>query len=196
MKYPYKLPDLEYSYNALEPYIDEQTMIIHHTKHHQGYVNKLNDVIEKYPDLQSMDLKDILKNLDDLNIENKDKVQIKNNGGGHINHTLFWEIMNPENQKDEDLVIEIEQVFGSVDDFKKEFTSTALSHFGSGWVFLVRDKNEDLQIYSLSNQDTPYLQGDMPVLGIDVWEHAYYLKYQNRRAEYIENWWNVMKMIN
>ncbi len=195
MKYPYTLPELGYGYDALEPYIDEQTMIIHHTKHHQGYVDKLNKVLEKYPDLQNMDLEDILRNLESLNIEDKDKVQIRNNGGGHINHTLFWDIMNPNTQADESLKSEIEQKFDSVDNFKKEFSTVALSHFGSGWAYLVRDEKGDLQVYSLPNQDSPYLLGHTPVIGLDVWEHAYYLKYQNRRAEYIENWWNVVKML-
>ena len=195
MKYPYTLPELGYGYDALEPYIDEQTMIIHHTKHHQGYVDKLNKVLEKYPDLQNMDLEDILRNLESLNIEDKDKVQIRNNGGGHINHTLFWDIMNPNTQADESLKSEIEQKFDSVDNFKKEFSSVALSHFGSGWAYLARDDNGDLQVYSLPNQDSPYLLGHTPVIGLDVWEHAYYLKYQNRRAEYIENWWNVVKIL-
>ncbi len=195
MKYPYTLPELGYGYDALEPYIDEQTMIIHHTKHHQGYVDKLNKVLEKYPDLQNMDLEDILRNLESLNIEDKDKVQIRNNGGGHINHTLFWDIMNPNTQADESLKSEIEQKFDSVDNFKKEFSTVALSHFGSGWAYLARDEKGDLQVYSLPNQDSPYLLGHTPVIGLDVWEHAYYLKYQNRRAEYIENWWNVVKIL-
>ncbi len=195
MKYPYTLPELGYGYDALEPYIDEQTMIIHHTKHHQGYVDKLNKVLEKYPDLQNMDLEDILRNLESLNIEDKDKVQIRNNGGGHINHTLFWDIMNPNRQADESLKSEIEQKFDSVDNFKKEFSSVALSHFGSGWAYLARDEKGDLQVYSLPNQDSPHLLGHTPVIGLDVWEHAYYLKYQNRRAEYIENWWNVVKIL-
>ena len=195
MKYPYTLPELGYGYDALEPYIDEQTMIIHHTKHHQGYVDKLNKVLEKYPDLQNMDLEDILRNLESLNVEDKDKVQIRNNGGGHINHTLFWDIMNPNTQADESLKSEIEQKFDSVDNFKKEFSTVALSHFGSGWAYLARDEKGDLQVYSLPNQDSPYLLGHTPVIGLDVWEHAYYLKYQNRRAEYIENWWNVVKIL-
>ena len=195
MKYPYTLPELGYGYDALEPYIDEQTMIIHHTKHHQGYVDKLNKVLEKYPDLQNMDLEDILRNLESLNIEDKDKVQIRNNGGGHINHTLFWDIMNPNTQADESLKSEIEQKFDSVDNFKKEFSTVALSHFGSGWAYLARDEKGNLQVYSLPNQDSPYLLGHTPVIGLDVWEHAYYLKYQNRRAEYIENWWNVVKIL-
>lgn len=191
----YQLPQLPYEYNALEPYIDEQTMRIHHDKHHQTYVDKLNAVIEKHADLQEKDLKDIMKELQTLAIPEADKTALKNHGGGHLNHTFFWEIMDPAKTVDDKLVEEIQITFGSMAKFKEDFTSAATNRFGSGWAWLVRDESSKLQIYSTPNQDSPYLQNHTPVLGIDVWEHAYYLKYQNKRPEYIENWWNVLKML-
>ncbi|OGM97367.1 MAG: superoxide dismutase [Candidatus Yanofskybacteria bacterium RIFCSPHIGHO2_01_FULL_41_21] len=191
----FELPKLGYSYDALEPYIDAKTMEIHHTKHHQAYIDKLNAVLEKYPDLGSMTIEELLKNLDTLKVEEADRTAIRNHGGGYLNHSLFWIIMDPSNQKNESLITDITATFGSLDDFKKQFTDIATKQFGSGWAWLVRDEQEKLQLYSTSNQDSPYLRGHTPLISLDVWEHAYYLKYQNRRPEYIENWWQVIKFI-
>ncbi len=191
----YSLPPLPYPYDGLEPYIDAKTMEIHHTKHHQGYVDKLNAVLEKYPDLQEKPLEDLLKGLDALKIDEKDKTAIKNHGGGHLNHSLFWQIMGPTKESNQSLVTEIEKEFGSVDEFKKQFTEIAATLFGSGWAWLARDENGKLHLHGMPNQDSPYLHGHTPIIGLDIWEHAYYLKYQNRRAEYIEAWWNVLKLI-
>lgn len=190
-----ELPKLDYTYDALEPYIDAKTMEIHYSKHHQAYVDKLNAALEKYPDLQSMAVEDLLKNLDTLKIEDADRTAIRNHGGGHVNHSLFWKIMDPANQKDETLTADIITIFGSVEDFKKQFTDIATKQFGSGWAWLARDESSALKLYSTPNQDSPFLKGHTPIIGLDVWEHAYYLKYQNRRPEYIENWWKVLKLI-
>jgi len=191
----YELPPLPYSYDALEPYIDAKTMEIHHTKHHQAYTDKLNAVLEKYPDLSATPIEELFRNFATLQMSDADKTTLRNNGGGYVNHNLFWEIMGPKKEVDEGLSKEIIQTFGSVGEFKKLFTEAALNQFGSGWAWLVRDENGKLQIYSTPNQDSPYLKGHTPIICLDVWEHAYYLKYQNRRAEYIENWWNVLKLI-
>lgn len=191
----YTLPQLNYSYDALEPYIDKQTMEIHHSKHHQGYVDKLNAVLEKYPELMDQKLEDLITNLATLPMDESDKTALRNNGGGHSNHTLFWKILDPNNQPNQELIKEIEKNFGSVEKWKEEFSNSAASHFGSGWAWLVRDKSGKLLTYSLPNQDSPYLKGHTPLIGLDVWEHAYYLKYQNRRKEYIDNWWKVLKLV-
>ena len=190
-----ELPKLNYGYDALEPYIDAKTMEIHYTKHHQTYVDKLNAALEKYPELQEMPVEDLLKNLETLKVEDADRTAIRNHGGGHVNHSLFWKLMDPANQKDETLTVDIIATFGSVDDFKKQFTDIAIKQFGSGWAWLARDEQGKLHMHGLPNQDSPYLHGHTPVIGLDVWEHAYYLKYQNRRPEYIENWWKVLKLI-
>jgi Fe-Mn family superoxide dismutase len=190
------LPQLNYAYNALEPYIDAQTMELHHSKHHQTYVDKLNGVLEKYPELQGKPVEELLMNITGLDVQEADKIQIINHGGGHHNHTLFWQYLNPQNKKDDMLVKEISSLFGSVEDFKKQFSDSALKVFGSGWTWLVRDgKTSKLMIQNLPNQDSPVMLGLQPILGLDVWEHAYYLKYQNKRAEYIENWWKVIKTL-
>ncbi|OGG26844.1 superoxide dismutase [Candidatus Gottesmanbacteria bacterium RIFCSPLOWO2_01_FULL_39_12b] len=191
----YQLPLLEYPYNALEPYIDAQTMEIHHTKHHQAYIDNLNKVLEKYPKIEGQKLEDLLKSLNTLTMDERDKKMLRNHGAGHLNHTLFWQIMGAKKELDEKLVAEVIKEFGTIDEFKKLFNQTALSHFGSGWAWLVRNKEGKLAIYSLPNQDSPYINGHTPLIGLDVWEHAYYLKYQNRRADYIANWWNVLKLI-
>lgn len=192
---PHTLPDLPYEYNALEPAIDEQTMKIHHDKHHAGYVRKLNNALENYPDLQDRTIAYLLSNLEDLDVSEEDRVAIRQNGGGHTNHSLFWEIMGPEKDIDEALVGEIEEVFGSVDEFKDEFASAASGRFGSGWAWLVRNQDGELEVYSTANQDSPLLHGDEPIIGLDVWEHAYYLKYQNERGSYIDAWWDVLKLL-
>ena len=191
---PYQLPALPYGYNALEPYIDARTMEIHHTKHHQGYTDKLNGVLDTYPALQSRTVEELLKELSSLEMDEKDKVVFRNNGGGYSNHALFWQIMRPKKEIDHALKAEIEKAVGSVDTFRAQFSAAAVSHFGSGWAWLVRTAMGKLEVYSLPNQDSPYLNGDTPILGLDVWEHAYYLNYQNRRQEYVEKWWNVLKL--
>ena len=191
----YQLPSLSYGYDALEPYIDAQTMEIHHSKHHQAYINNLNTVLEKYPQFDDKPLEELLKTIDRLNFDAKDKVAFQNNAGGYLNNKLFWEIMGPQKSVDDDLTQEIEKQWGTIDEFKKEFTQTAVSRFGSGWAWLARNPDKKLEVYSLPNQDSPFLKGHTPVIGLDVWEHAYYLKYQNRRPEYIENWWKVLKLI-
>jgi superoxide dismutase, Fe-Mn family len=192
MKYPYSLPQLPYPYDALEPYIDKMTMEIHHTKHHQAYINNLNSALEKYPEFHNLELEEILKNLNQLPEEIK--TAVRNNGGGHYNHTLFWEIMKPDGEGEPKgkLKEEIEKNFRSFEEFKKLFSETAIKHFGSGWAWLVITSDKKLKVYSLLNQDNPLMNGDIPIMGLDVWEHAYYLKYQNRRAEYVEAWWHVV----
>jgi Fe-Mn family superoxide dismutase len=192
MKYPYTLPQLPYSYDAFEPYIDKMTMEIHHSRHHQAYVNNLNSVLEKYPEFHDIELEDILKDLNKLPEEIR--TTVKNNGGGHYNHSLFWEIMKPNGggEPDGELKKAIEENFGSFENFKNLFSEIALKHFGSGWAWLVVTPDKKLKAYSLPNQDNPLSDGYKLVMALDVWEHAYYLKYQNRRNEYIQNWWNVV----
>lgn len=191
----HELSKLSYSYDALEPYIDERTMEIHHTKHHQTYIDKLNAALDKYPDLQDKPVEELLRNLDTLKVDDADRTAIRNHGGGHVNHSLFWQIMGPKKEVDDKLVADIKATFGSVEEFKKQFTDIATKLFGSGWAWLARDEQGKLHLHGMPNQDSPYLHGHTPVIGLDVWEHAYYLKYQNRRPEYIEAWWKVLKLI-
>ncbi len=191
----YILPQLPYEYNALEPYIDAKTMEIHHGKHHQFYIDKLNAVLEKYPVLADKKLEELIKDLPSLEMEEGDRTALKNHGGGHLNHSFFWTMMSPEKLVDEMLLEEIKKTFGSAEEFKKVFSEAAKTHFGSGWTWLVRNENNNLKVYSLPNQDSPLALGHTPVFVLDLWEHAYYLKYQNRRAEYVENWWNVLKLL-
>lgn len=191
----YILPQLPYEYNALEPYIDAETMKIHHGKHHQFYVDKLNSVLEKYPALSDKNLEELIKNLPSLEMEEGDRTTLKNNGGGHLNHSFFWTVMASQKQVDEALFEEIKKTFGSVEEFKKVFTAVSINHFASGWAWLARDEANKLQVYSLPNHDSPISKRHKPIIVVDLWEHAYYLKYQNRRAEYIENWWNVLKLL-
>ena len=191
----FELPILPYAYDALEPYIDAKTMEIHHLKHHKTYTDKFNEVLAKYPNLPEMSAEEVLKNLNSLQVEEKDRIAIKNHGGGYVNHSFFWTVMGPEKQMDKKLNDDIADAFGSLDDFKKQFNDAALSRFGSGWVWLVRDPEGMLEICSTANQDSPLSENHQPIITLDLWEHAYYLKYQNRRAEYIENWWNVLKLI-
>lgn len=189
------LPELKYPFDALEPWTDSKTMEFHYGKHHQGYADKMNAILEKYPELSEKNPVELMKNLGDLPMDEKDKAGFKNNGGGYINHSLFWEIMGPKKEIDEALAKEIISVFGSIEEFKKKFSDLAVNHFGSGWAWLVRNKDGVLEIYSAPNQDSPYSIGHAPIICLDVWEHAYYMKYQNRRAEYVQNWWNVLKLI-
>jgi Fe-Mn family superoxide dismutase len=184
------LPDLPYPYDALEPHIDEQTMNIHHTKHHQTYVDKLNDAI-KGTDLESKDLEDLLR--DFASVPEDKKGPVRNHAGGHHNHSLFWTIMGPNGggSPSGDVASAIDGAFGSFDTFKEKFGTAAANRFGSGWAWLVVN-NGKLEIVDRPNQDSPLMDGLTPILGLDVWEHAYYLKYQNRRPEYISAWWNVV----
>ena len=188
----FTLPELPYSYDALEPYIDAKTMEIHHTKHHNTYVTNLNKALEGHPNLQDKTLEELLSDLDQ--IPENIRIAVQNNGGGHLNHSLFWGYMTPGSQKEPSgkLEKEINSVFGSFGAFKEEFAKAALARFGSGWVWLVKDEAGKLKIYSTPNQDNPITDGYQAVLGLDVWEHAYYLKYQNKRADYVGNWWNVV----
>jgi superoxide dismutase, Fe-Mn family len=189
------LPKLPYAYDSLEPYIDTETMRIHHDKHHQAYIDKLNAVLDKYEPLKKTPVEELLRRIKTYKMDEKDRMMLKNNGGGHMNHAFFWTIMGPEKVVDESLADKITSMFGSVNNFKKEFTDRAINHFGSGWVWLVDNGNNTLEMYTTPNQDSPYLLGHTPKIGLDVWEHAYYLKYQNRRAEYVANWWNVLKLL-
>jgi len=191
----HELPRLAYAYNALEPYIDAATMEVHYSKHHQKYLDNFNAVLEKYPDLQELSGEDILKKISTLQVDEKDRIAIKNNGGGYVNHSFFWSILGPQKELNQALTEEITKEFGSIDEFKKAFTQASVGHFGSGWSWLVRDENDKLKVYSLPNQDSPLSLGHTPLIALDLWEHAYYLKYQNRRPEYVDNFWNVLKII-
>ena len=191
----YTLPKLQFQFSDLEPYIDRETMEIHYTKHHQAYIDNLNKVLDKYPELQDKNLEGLMAGLDSLDIAGPDKTALRNHGGGHLNHTFFWSIMGPKKQIDINLKKEIEQYYRSLGEFRDEFSQVATSRFGSGWAWLVRTKENKLKIYSTANQDSPYLNHDVPLIGLDLWEHAYYLKYQNRRAEYIQAFWQVLKLI-
>ncbi len=188
----HELPALPYAFDALEPHIDKQTMEIHHGRHHQTYVNNLNKALEGHADLAEKSLEDLLRNLDE--VPESIRGAVRNNGGGHANHTLFWQIMSPNGGGNPtgEIASAIDSTFGSFDKFKEEFTKAATTRFGSGWAWLVVKKDGSLAVTSTPNQDTPLMEGDTPILGIDVWEHAYYLKYQNKRPDYIEAWWNVV----
>jgi Fe-Mn family superoxide dismutase len=188
----FQLPDLDYPYDALEPHIDARTMEIHHTKHHNGYVSKLNAALEEQKDLQGKSLEELLA---DLNvIPESIRTAVRNNGGGHSNHSLFWRIMSPNGGGEPDGALKdaIDAGFGSFDAFKDLFSKAAATRFGSGWAWLVKKSDGGLDVLSTANQDTPISSGLTPILGLDVWEHAYYLKYQNRRPDYISAWWNVV----
>ena len=191
----YELPKLDYSYEALEPTIDALTMETHHSKHHQGYIDKANAILEKYPNLADKTLEEIFGNIDSFGLEEADKKGLLNNGGGVINHNIFWQSMSPQKQVDENLEKEIEETFGSVDEFKTKFSDVAKTQFGSGWAWLVRNGQGKLEVYSLPNQETPYALGHTPIMNLDVWEHAYYLKYKNKRPDYVDAWWQVCKII-
>lgn len=188
---PYELPPLPYAHNALEPFIDEQTMQIHHGKHHQAYVNNLNAALDKYPELQGKPIEQLIA---DLNAIPEDiRTAVRNNGGGHANHALFWTLMAPNaGGAPTGAVAEaIDAKFGSFDAFKEAFGKAAVGRFGSGWAWLIKS-GSGVEIVSTPNQDTPVMEGKTPLLGLDVWEHAYYLKYQNKRPDYIAAWWNVV----
>ncbi len=186
------LPDLPYAYDALEPHIDARTMEIHHGKHHQGYVNNLNAALEDQGDLAEMNVEKLLREIN--SVPEAIKTAVKNNGGGHYNHSLFWRIMSPNGggSPSGNLAGAIDEAFGSLEDFKSSFSTAAGTRFGSGWAWLVRTASGDLQVYSTANQDSPFMQGDTPLVGLDVWEHAYYLNYQNRRPDYVSAFWNLV----
>ncbi len=188
----FTLPPLPYPSDALEPNIDKTTMEIHHDKHHGTYVNNLNKALESAPDLQNKSIEEILANLN--SVPESIRTAVRNNGGGHANHSLFWNLLSPKGggspQGDAESVITSN--FGSFDSFKEKFNASATGRFGSGWAWLVKDGSGKFEILSTANQDSPLTDGKTPVLGLDVWEHAYYLKYQNRRPEYIATWWNVV----
>ncbi len=187
----FELPPLPYDYAALEPYIDEATMKLHHDKHHQTYVTNLNGAVEKYPDLGKKTPEDLLKSLD--SVPEDVRTVVRNNGGGHVNHTMFWQIMQPKGggTPNGNIADQITKDFGSFGDFTKKFNETTAKQFGSGWGWLVW-KGGKLEIVTTPNQDSPLSQGLYPILGNDVWEHAYYLKYQNKRPDYLAAWWNTV----
>lgn len=187
----FSVPELPYGYDALEPYIDGQTMRLHHDKHHSAYVEKTNGAISG-TEYESWDIVRILSKLETL--PDNIRTAVRNNGGGHANHSLFWEIMGPNagGAPQGDVADAITRTFGGFDAFKEKFSAAAAGQFGSGWAWLVVTKDKGLSVYSLPNQDSPLTKGDIPILGLDVWEHAYYLKYQNRRPEYVSNFYNVI----
>jgi Fe-Mn family superoxide dismutase len=188
----YELPPLPYPYNALEPHIDEQTMQIHHDRHHQTYVTNVNNAIQGQADLENLSVEELISNLN--RVPENIRTAVRNNGGGHANHTLFWEIMGPNGggQPSGELAQAINTAFGSLDTFKQQFAQAATTRFGSGWAWLSVEPGGGLRVESTANQDNPLMEGRTPILGLDVWEHAYYLKYQNKRPDYITAWWNTI----
>ena len=189
----FSLPDLSYPTNSLEPHIDQTTMEIHHGKHHAAYVANLNKAVESAPELEGMGLEDLLAN-DCAAVPENIRTMVRNNGGGHANHTLFWQIMGPDQGGNPvgNLAEAITTTFGGFDQLKETFAAASLGRFGSGWAWLVKNGSESLEVLSTANQDSPIMAGKLPLIGLDVWEHAYYLNYQNRRPEYVGNWWNVV----
>jgi Fe-Mn family superoxide dismutase len=188
----HELPPLPYDYNALEPYIDEETMHLHHDKHHQAYINNLNTALANYPELQDKSAEELIRDLN--SVPDAIRPAVRNNGGGHVNHTMFWEIMGPGGggEPTGGIADAINESFGSFDALKQQFNDAGTKRFGSGWAWLVRGSDGKLSVTSTANQDNPLSEGQHPILGNDVWEHAYYLKYQNRRPEYLAAWWNVV----
>ena len=188
----HELPDLPYDHDALEPHIDAETMRIHHSKHHQGYVNNLNAALEKHPELADRSLEELLGDLD--SVPEDIRTAVRNNGGGHANHSLFWPCMAPGSggTPSGELADAIDSAFGSFDALVETFSKAAATRFGSGWAWLCVDEGGGLVVTSTANQDNPVSEGLKPILGLDVWEHAYYLNYQNRRPDYVKAWWNVV----
>jgi len=188
----YELPSLPYDYSALEPYIDTQTMQLHHDKHHAAYVTNVNAALQNNSEFASLPIDELMRRLND--VPENIRTAVRNNGGGHANHSMFWKIMTPNGggEPTGELSSAIQQAFGSFDAFKTAFNDAGVKRFGSGWTWLVLDRNGKLQVMSTANQDSPLTEGLYPVMGNDVWEHAYYLKYQNRRPEYLNAWWNVV----
>lgn len=188
----FSLPPLAYAYNALEPHIDERTMKIHHDLHHGAYVKNLNAALEKYPQLKGKSIEALISELNA--IPENIRMVVRNNGGGHANHSMFWEIMGPNagGEPTGALADALKTSFGSFADFKKQFNEAGMKRFGSGWVWLIRHKTGKLEITTTPNQDSPIMENDFPIMGNDLWEHAYYLLYQNKRADYLNAWWNVV----
>ena len=188
----FELEPLPYAYNALEPYIDEETMHLHHDKHAQAYVNNLNAAIQNAPEFGSIDIEDLMRRIND--VPENIRIAVRNNGGGHANHSMFWKIMTPNGGGNPTgpIAEAINQAFGSFDAFKAAFNDAGLKRFGSGWTWLVADQNGKLSVISTANQDSPLMDGFYPIMGNDVWEHAYYLKYKNMRGDYLNAWWNVV----
>lgn len=188
----FEVPALKFDFNSLEPAIDAKTMEIHHDKHHGAYVTNLNKALESAQDLFEKPIETILKEID--LVPEAIRTAVRNNGGGHVNHTLFWEVLKPGGKKEPAgaLLADLEKTFGSVDGFMEKFSTAAATRFGSGWSWLVLDGNKNLQVYSTANQDSPWMEGHVPLLGLDVWEHAYYLNYQNRRPDYIKAFWSLV----
>jgi len=190
----YELPPLPYDYNALEPTIDEETMHLHHEKHHNTYITNLNSALEQNPDVDPGDINELLANLN--NVPEDIRRAVRNNGGGHANHAMFWQIMSPNGGGEPvgDLADAINQSFGSFESFKEQWAAAAApgAIFGSGWAWLIASPDGSVSIDTTPNQDNPLMEGKLPIIGLDVWEHAYYLSYRNRRPEYIDNWWNVV----
>jgi len=188
----HEVPPLSYDYNALEPYIDNETMHLHHDKHHAAYVNNLNAALEKHPELAPKSAIDLIRNLDA--IPEDIRTAVRNNGGGHVNHSMFWKIMGPKKGGPPTgaIAAAIDKTFGSFDAFKTQFNDAGVKRFGSGWTWLVRSADGTLHVMSTANQDNPISDGHYPIMGNDVWEHAYYLKYQNKRPDYLAAWWNVV----
>ncbi len=186
------LPELPYAYNALEPHVDARTMEIHHQKHHQAYIDKLNAALEKHPELQQKSVEDLLRGIN--SVPEDIRTAVRNHGGGHANHSLFWPIMSPNGggEPQGDLADAINSAFGSFSTFKEQFAAAAAGQFGSGWAWLDVKNDGKLHVHATPNQDSPLMEGHTPILGLDVWEHAYYLNYQNKRAAYIDAWWNVV----
>jgi Fe-Mn family superoxide dismutase len=189
---PYEVPALPYAYNALEPHIDEATMRVHHDKHHGAYVTNVNNALADAPQLANLKIEDLLRRI--AEVPEKIRTAVRNNGGGHANHSMFWTIMKPQGggKPSGALAQAIDKKFGGFEAFQTAFNDAGLKRFGSGWAWLVVNKSGDLEVLSTANQDSPYLEGLYPVMGNDVWEHAYYLKYQNRRSEYLSAWWNTL----
>jgi len=189
---PFSLPKLPYSFDALEPHIDARTMEIHYTKHHQAYLDNLNAALEKHPSFFEKSIEEILRDLEEVPVDIRGAV--RNHGGGYANHSLFWTVMGPDagGLPQGELATAIEAEFGKFDKFKEQFETAAKTRFGSGWAWLSKKPGGGLVVGSTANQDSPLSEGLTPILGLDVWEHAYYLKYQNRRPEYISNWWNAV----
>jgi Fe-Mn family superoxide dismutase len=189
---PYELPPLPYPNNALEPHIDAKTMEIHHDKHHAAYITNVNKALEGSPELSSLPIDDLIANLD--KVPEGVRTAVRNNGGGHSNHSFFWKILGPggSGQPSGPIAAAIDEAFGSFEAFKEKFNAAGAARFGSGWAWLILNKAGKLEIVSTPNQDSPIMDGNKPILGVDVWEHAYYLNYQNRRPDYLKAWWNAV----
>jgi superoxide dismutase, Fe-Mn family len=188
----FELPPLPYDYSALEPYIDEQTMHLHHDKHHQAYVTNLNNALQGQSQFENLPIEELIRRINE--VPENIRTAVRNNGGGHLNHSMFWQIMKPNGggEPTGPLASAVTSTFGSFDNFKTQFNDAGVKRFGSGWAWLVMDRGGALSVISTANQDSPLMDGMLPIMGNDVWEHAYYLKYQNRRPDYLAAWWNVV----